>query len=128
MILVGILIYSIKSIYSILLSITPFFFLKLHTNIDWCKKIKQGHYFYCGKDLAHFKYPNRDLLNKGSVFTKREFEIIKLIGSGLTTEQIAKKLFLSPYTINTHRVNILKKSGKTTFFEIISELTEDGIL
>lgn len=104
------------------------FFIKLHTNIDWCKKMKYGHYYYCGTDLTQFRYPNREMLNNSGVFTKREFEIIKLIFSGHTSEQIAKKLFLSPYTINTHRVNILNKSGKTTFFEIISELTKDGIL
>lgn len=104
------------------------FFLKLHTNVDGFKKIKNGYYYYTGKDLSHFKYPNRQLLNAGGAFTKRELEIIKLIVTGMSTQQIAKKLFLSPYTINTHRVNILKKSGKTTFFEIISELVEDGIL
>lgn len=104
------------------------FFLKIHTNVDWCKKIKNGYYYYTGKDLSHFKYPTKQLLNMGGTLSKRELEIIKLIVVGMSTEQIAKKLFLSPYTINTHRVNILNKSGKTNFFEIISELVKDGIL
>lgn len=104
------------------------FFLKIHTNIDWCKKIKNGYYYYKGTDLSHFKYPNKEMLNMGSTFTTREFEIIKMIGLGMSTEQIAKKLFVSPYTINTHRVNILKKSGKKNISELIFILMSEGII
>ena len=104
------------------------FFLKIHTNIDWCKKIKNGYHYYSGTDLSHFRLPNKEMLNKGIGYTKREFEIIKLIGSSLSTEQIAKKLFLSPNTINTHRVNILRKSGKTNISEVIYDLLIDGAL
>jgi DNA-binding CsgD family transcriptional regulator len=44
------------------------------------------------------------------------------------TEQIAEKLFLSPFTVNTHRGNILKKTGKAHIFELINELQDRGIL
>ena len=64
----------------------------------------------------------------GNVFSDREFEIIKLIESGMSTEQIAEKLFLSPYTVNTHRGNILRKTGKSHIFELINELQERGLL
>ena len=104
------------------------YILQVHTNIDWCKKIKHGYYYYAGNDISHFKYPDDTLLNGGSNFTKREFEIIKLIESGMSTEQIADKLFLSPYTINTHRGNILKKTGKAHVSELIYELMEQGKL
>jgi len=104
------------------------YFFEVHTNIDWCKKIKQGFYYYSGNDLSNFKYPDNVMLNMSSRFTKREFEIIKLIESGLSSEQIAKKLFLSTFTINTHRGNILKKSGKAHISELIYELMEEGKL
>lgn len=41
--------------------------------------------------------------------TRREKEVIKLIIDGLTNEQIAEKLFLSPLTVSTHRKNVLSK-------------------
>ena len=41
--------------------------------------------------------------------TKRELEIIKMIASEMTNSQIAKKLNISPRTIDTHRRNILRK-------------------
>jgi DNA-binding NarL/FixJ family response regulator len=43
------------------------------------------------------------------VLSKREKEIIHLITQGLTSHEIAEKLFLSTYTVDTHRRNILRK-------------------
>ena len=104
------------------------FFLKIHTNIDELKKIKHGYHYYIGTDLAYFRYPDDELLQKGNVFSNREFEIIRLIEAGFNSDQIAGKLFLSPHTVNTHRRNILEKSGKATLAELIYELKERGVL
>ncbi len=43
------------------------------------------------------------------VLSKREKEIIYLITQGFTSQEIAEKLFLSTYTVDTHRRNILRK-------------------
>jgi len=104
------------------------FDLQVHTNIDGLKMKKTGYHYYVGKDLSLFRYPNKELLLIGNVFTKREFEIIKLIASGLHTEEIADKIFVSHYTVNAHRANILKKSTKTTMPELIYDLIDRGIL
>jgi DNA-binding CsgD family transcriptional regulator len=104
------------------------FFLKIHTNIDWHKKIKYGYHYYIGTDLSYFKYPDDDMLKKGNIFSGREFEIIKLIESGLGSQEIADKLFLSVYTVTTHRRNILEKAGKTHISDLIYELKERGLL
>lgn len=104
------------------------YILQVHTNIDWCKNIRKGVYYYSGNDESLFRYPDDELLNVCKDFTKRELEIIKLIESGMSSEQIAEKLFISPYTINTHRGNILKKSGKAHVSELIYELMEQGKL
>ncbi|RXK82852.1 response regulator transcription factor [Filimonas effusa] len=41
--------------------------------------------------------------------TRREIEIVKLIGKELSTKEIADQLFLSELTVATHRKNILRK-------------------
>jgi len=41
--------------------------------------------------------------------SKREQEIIKLIGEGKTSQEIADILFIGKTTVDTHRKNILKK-------------------
>lgn len=104
------------------------FTIKVHTNIDWYKKIKHGYHYYVGNDLRCFRFPDNELLMMGKVYSTREFEIIKLIESGLTNEQIAEKLFISPNTLNTHRRNILAKSGKKSISDLIYYLIERGVL
>jgi len=98
------------------------------TNIDSFKLKKHGYHYYVGQDKRFFTYPNEKLLQIGNLFTKREFEIIKLIEYGLNTSQIAEKLYLSVYTINTHRCNIIKKSGMANISDVIYDLKERGIL
>ncbi len=41
--------------------------------------------------------------------TKRETEILQHIAQGLTSREIAEKLFLSLSTVNTHRANLMQK-------------------
>ncbi len=41
--------------------------------------------------------------------TKRETEVLRLIAEGLTSKQIAERLHLSVTTVNSHRMNIMKK-------------------
>ncbi|TDE17090.1 helix-turn-helix transcriptional regulator [Dyadobacter psychrotolerans] len=52
----------------------------------------------------------------------REVEIAKLIGQKFTSEEIAKKLFLSGHTINTHRQNMLRKLDMADTMELINFL------
>lgn len=104
------------------------YILQLQTNVDWCPKIKKEPHYYLGNDLSNFKYPDENLLGMGCIYTKREFEIIKLIELGFNTEQLAEKLFVSTNTINVHRGNILKKAGKARISELIHDLRVQGML
>jgi DNA-binding NarL/FixJ family response regulator len=49
-----------------------------------------------------------DFLKKYQL-TRREVEIIRMAGKGLTSKVISQKLFVSEFTINTHRRNISRK-------------------
>ena len=102
--------------------------IQVHTDVDWCKDLKKQFHYYSGTDLSLFKYPDKELMQIGNIYTKREFEIIKLIELGLNSEQIAEKLFLSHFTVNAHRANILKKSNRTSMSELIHFLNANGLL
>lgn len=52
-------------------------------------------------------------------FTKRELDVLKLIGEYKTAHQIAQDLNLSKHTIDTHRKNILEKSGLHKTSELV---------
>jgi len=104
------------------------YILQVNTDISWFNKIKYGYHYYIGDDMAFFRYPDEKLLLTGNIFSAREFEIITLASEGLNSEQISKKLFLSVHTIETHRRNVLKKSGKSSIIEVILDLKNRGLL
>lgn len=64
-----------------------------------------------GSTRKHSSAPRRAESDPGSVLSKRELEIFSNIGLGLTSKQIAAKLFISFYTVETHRKNISTKTG-----------------
>jgi DNA-binding CsgD family transcriptional regulator len=104
------------------------YMININTEIDHFRKIKNGFHYYTGNDVSNFRYPDEELLQIGHNFSYREFEIIKLIQQGLDSEKIAEKLFLSRHTVNTHRKNILDKTGKSHISELIYYLHETGLL
>jgi hypothetical protein len=104
------------------------FLFQVHTDIDSFLKRKHGYHYYVGEDFSNFRYPDKELLEIGNPLSDREFEVVKLIESGLNSEEIAERLFLSVHTVNTHRRNILEKSGKETMAELIYDLKEKRFL
>jgi hypothetical protein len=104
------------------------YMLNINTDIEWCKKLRNGYHYYVGNDLSYFRYPDEELLLTGNIFSDREFEVLRLIHSGLNSEQIAEKLFLSKYTIDTHRRNMLVKTGKDHISSLIYDLESQGLL
>jgi hypothetical protein len=104
------------------------FLIQVVTNIDWYKVKKDRFHHYAGNDLSLFRFPDERLLEIGPDLSCREFEIIRLIESGLSSKEIADKLFLSIHTVNTHRSNILEKSGKSQISDLIYEFKEKGLL
>lgn len=60
--------------------------------------------------------------------TNREAEIIKLISEGLTSQEMADKLFISPRTVETHRANLLKKVGVKNAMELVNRVQQLKLL
>jgi DNA-binding CsgD family transcriptional regulator len=104
------------------------FLIQVITKIDWFKMTKHGSHYYIGNDMSLFRFPDEKLLKVGHNISDREFEIIKLIEKGLTSKQIAEKLFLSAHTVDNHRSKILKKMGKVIISDAIYDLKNTGLL
>lgn len=68
-----------------------------------------------------------DLFVKKFSLSPREIEIIGLIRSGFSTQEIAQKLCLSHETVKTHRKNIYYKLNISKSTELIRFANENGI-
>ena len=71
--------------------------------------------------LTHRKEDNNDYSVEH--LTNREFEIYQLIGNGFSTKDIAQRLNLSIYTVESHKKNIKEK----LHFKDTSELSRNAI-
>jgi DNA-binding NarL/FixJ family response regulator len=60
--------------------------------------------------------------------TKREKEILKLIADGLSSQEIADKLFISLRTVETHRLNLNQKLDVKNTAGLVKEAIKRGLI
>ena len=60
--------------------------------------------------------------------TRRELEIVQLIGEGLRNPQIAERLFISPATVRNHVTSILDKLNLSDRFDLAVYAFRNGIV
>jgi len=60
--------------------------------------------------------------------TRRETEVLQAIYEELTTQEISEKLFISPKTVEAHRMNIMSKLGAKNSVGIIKIAIEKQLL
>ncbi len=70
----------------------------------------------------------QDDFQKRLILSKREQEILVLITRGFTSQNIGKQLFISKYTVETHRKNILRKLNFGTSAELIKFAVKQGLV
>jgi DNA-binding NarL/FixJ family response regulator len=63
-----------------------------------------------------------------NILSNKETEVLGLISEGLTTKEIAAKLFVSSRTIETHRANILKKLEVKNTAELIKKAAKINLI
>ena len=72
-----------------------------------------------------------DLLKEDTLPTAispREKEVIQLIADGNTTHEIAEKLYLSKYTVESHRKNILLKLDLKNSAALVKYAIHKGLI
>jgi DNA-binding NarL/FixJ family response regulator len=63
-----------------------------------------------------------------SPFSDRESEILRMIATGKTSEQIADRLHISHLTVKAHRRNMMRKLSVNNAAELVSKALEMGFL
>lgn len=93
--------------------------------------VAKGEKFYCNKVLdiimeKHFSASPADATP--SVLTARETEVLTLLASGYSTQNIADELHLSPHTVHTHRKSIIRKLGIKSPTEFVIYALDLGLI
>jgi DNA-binding CsgD family transcriptional regulator len=104
------------------------FLILVITDISGYENIHKGFHYYIGSDPRYFRFPDKELLSMGNIYSYTELQILEFIEQGLSSKEIAEKLHRSNLTINTHRTNIIRKSGGISTTEVIHDLKEKGLI
>lgn len=77
------------------------------------RTILAGETYYCSEvsvKLIESGKPDNEKVNRvRSLLTKRELQVLKMIAMQMKNDEIAKKLFVSKRTIDSHRQNLMNK-------------------
>lgn len=71
--------------------------------------VQEGSVYFSGEVGMALKAYEKSSAYALPILTPREKEILELIAQGYTNPQIADKIFLSHFTIDSHRKNLLAK-------------------
>jgi DNA-binding CsgD family transcriptional regulator len=81
--------------------------------------------FSQGKNISvEYFYPDPE----ESKLSKREKEVLGWLADGLSSKQIAQKLYLSESTVTIHRKNMLKKTNTKNIAELVSYAIKHGLI
>jgi DNA-binding NarL/FixJ family response regulator len=73
------------------------------------KAVNEGNIFFSGEVGEALEIYRKYSKTELPLLTAREKEVLELIAEGYTNPQIAEKIFLSPFTVDSHRKNLLAK-------------------
>lgn len=79
-------------------------------------------------ELGRFARKTRDGAAAEGVLTKREREVLEHLAEGLTTQQIGRRLAISPRTVETHVSHIYRKLDVTTRIHAVSRAASLGLV
>lgn len=78
-------------------------------------------------DVAETRKEIEDHPDHLKLLSKRELEILRLIGQGLSSVEIAEQLFLSAHTVDTHRRNIMVKLNMNNVASLVRYANDRGL-
>ena len=83
-----------------------------------------SQFLHNGKLSASFE----DRFIKKFKLTKREIEVLKLVGQAMTNKEIARELYISDQTVSVHRKNIMKKLDVNNTASLIKFAFEHNLI
>ena len=98
-----------------------------HSLLSALERVERGKR-YLSDEVSEILMQNMDESEESQLLTPRETEIVKLIAEDYSNKEIAEKLFISERTVETHRKNILRKTGTSSAIGLLKWAREHGVL
>jgi two-component system, NarL family, invasion response regulator UvrY len=85
---------------------------------------------YVGRDPGDIllRWAAKSTTTPHEALSDREYQVLRMLGSGHTVSDIARDLGLSVKTVSTYRTRVLEKLGMRTSAELMRYVIENGLL
>ncbi len=85
---------------------------------------------YVGKDAGDvlLRWAAKAMATPHEALSDREYQVLRMVGSGQTVSDIARGLGLSVKTVSTYRSRVLEKLGMRTNAELMRYAIENSLL
>ena len=104
--------------------------------IQGLEAVSRGEY-YLDSSLSHkvvkklMEFPEKEAKitdARYDALTPREQQVMRLLAEGISTKEIAERLFISPKTVENHRTNIMSKLELHSAVELIRYAARLGLI
>jgi DNA-binding NarL/FixJ family response regulator len=99
------------------------------------KTVYAGKKYICKETSKKLKNLNEflegivdTLRGEKDFFSQREKNVLELLGKGFSTKNIAKELFITEKTVETHRKNMVEKAKVKNTAELVAFASSRGFL
>lgn len=96
--------------------------------LDAIRTVAHGQKYLCSATRTTMANAEADQHITVPLITRREKEVLQLIGKGLTTQQVADQLFISPHTVESHRKKLMEKFEVNNIISVIKLATDYRLL
>lgn len=83
-----------------------------------------GERYYCGEVEAALRMMENGVTHP----SQRELEVLQTIADGLTSKEIAEKLFISENTVEAHRKNLFAKLEARNLADLVVKAIKRGYI
>jgi len=91
------------------------------------QRVMAGGEFFQSEEDNQARAERRNTLPRPDV-SEREKEVIAKLAEGLNSQEVAEQLFISKNTVDTHRKNLLHKTGSKNVAELIGWAARYGLV
>lgn len=103
--------------------------------LEAVRVVNDGGLYICKEAAANFKNAHdfvtgrsQELKAKSEFFSRREKEVLELMAKGYSSKDIARELYITEKTVESHRRNMVQKAKVRNTMELISLAINRGII
>lgn len=96
--------------------------------IDGIRRVAEGGRYISPGIAESISFLTTDRKASRDILSRREWEILKLLARGLEINTVARDLNISPKTVSTHKMRLMRKLGLSSNIDLVHYVIRRGLV